>query len=922
MFMKNKFMNKKKYLWFLIIGIVAFTMETNAVNAADTMFSLKGSGYLYTYNGGYNGKKVSSCSGYSNCTYYKKLCSNSSVSSESTCNDGIEAYCVQKSKKSPGTGLTYTEVPIGGSYSGMSWTQTNALKAGYIINAINSSDYSADQKYIYNYMALNIFVNKKGLGSSNNYSNTVANSYVSAAESQQFCTSSSYSTSPITISSDSDKFFSYSEDYKGNGYYKAKVDLTLASNSNCGEEINYTVTVDNGSIYTDSNLSESSNVGKSVTITGKTSYTFYIKVSSSSINIGEKVTYKISASSTSTYNIARLWKPSNSNKQAVMTLTTTSIPHSTSKNGTVIVPTPDKMNISIKKIDDSGSPLQGAEIDVDIYKDEEAQDKIGSCSISASTSNTTGCSITFEEARTDSTTFDYYWSYIEKSAPTGYALIQSPGLQKFTLGRTNTSYFYTYTNSTSGENKTETTDATKYNATYVSLNDGVCVSDGKVVASGVAESNCVSKKDDKTYYAGTYYKSICASVTTDSEGNKSYISADDSLCSTKNSEDKEEEKKDDETKDTEDNKNNDETITETKTYETVSNVCIETSTYSVNAGVAEDHCVSSGEVYEGTYYPSICASYTTDEDSKIFTDDGSKDNSFCKVTFTKTYVSSDGKSIELTIKNSLNNVTISKQDVTGKEIEGATLKICSKENYNKSGTACEASSTINSEEMSWVSESYSKTWYGIPSGTYYLIETTPPNGYLQTTTAVKFTINDDGTVTSDALDAETNTIVITNNLNTVEISKTDIATSKELPGASIAICSAYKDDDGNYVLALGDGEEECSPVTLASGDVATWVSTEESHKIQGLAPGAYYLVEKIAPDGYDVAESILFIMNEDGTISDAEGKLVSDQKITMGDTKIPENVPTGKALTIILCVLGLCSIGYVLYLVNKKNIEI
>lgn len=80
----------------------------------------------------------------------------------------------------------------------------------------------------------------------------------------------------------------------------------------------------------------------------------------------------------------------------------------------------------------------------------------------------------------------------------------------------------------------------------------------------------------------------------------------------------------------------------------------------------------------------------------------------------------------------------------------------------------------------------------------------------------------------------------------VQISKQDITTGEELPGATLQII----DEDGNVV------EER--------------VSTNEPHMIEGklIAGKKYTLKEIIAPEGYEIANEIKFTVNADGTVTE------------------------------------------------------
>ena len=101
------------------------------------------------------------------------------------------------------------------------------------------------------------------------------------------------------------------------------------------------------------------------------------------------------------------------------------------------------------------------------------------------------------------------------------------------------------------------------------------------------------------------------------------------------------------------------------------------------------------------------------------------------------------------------------------------------------------------------------------------------------------------------------TVIMRDDITRVQISKVDIATGKELPGAELVI----KDKDGNTV--------------------AQWVSEDKPHYIEKLPAGDYTLTEITAPNGYQLAESIAFTVLPTGEL----------QTVVMKDARIPEETP-------------------------------
>ena len=125
----------------------------------------------------------------------------------------------------------------------------------------------------------------------------------------------------------------------------------------------------------------------------------------------------------------------------------------------------------------------------------------------------------------------------------------------------------------------------------------------------------------------------------------------------------------------------------------------------------------------------------------------------------------------------------------------------------------------------------------IPYGEYIIREIEAPTGYILSDESYPVTISEDGEVIE---------IKAVNKSTKVRISKQDITTGEELPGATLQII----DEDGN---------------------VATeWVSTDEAHFIEGklIAGKEYTLRETIAPDGYEIASEIKFTVNTDGSVTE------------------------------------------------------
>lgn len=297
-----------------------------------------------------------------------------------------------------------------------------------------------------------------------------------------------------------------------------------------------------------------------------------------------------------------------------------------------------------------------------------------------------------------------------------------------------------------------------------------------------------------------------------------------------------------------------------------------------------------------------------------------------KGSYTKVWNGGNGN-ISIKKPNTKNLVKISKKDITGdKEIVGASLKVCASATYRVDGNNCVAAKTVDGVSMSWISDEVAHSIYGLAAGDYYIVEVTPPNGYIQAKIATEFSINEKGevttggkTITYNDFVANNSSIVIENTLSEFSISKKDITTSKELPGATISICRTYKNDEGESSLLVDQYTGDCVEAVLADGTVATWKSGNEAKIIRGLASGTYYLVERIAPTDYSTAESILFTLNSDGTVSDSKGNNISDKKIVMYDEPLVNKKTGNISMYIVIGVLvGCATIGVLTYMYLRK----
>ena len=165
---------------------------------------------------------------------------------------------------------------------------------------------------------------------------------------------------------------------------------------------------------------------------------------------------------------------------------------------------------------------------------------------------------------------------------------------------------------------------------------------------------------------------------------------------------------------------------------------------------------------------------------------------------------------------------------------------------------------------------------------YVITELKSPDGYA-TAEPVTFKTDEDKNLTVEMIDEITR----------VEVSKQDITTNKELPGATLVV----KDKDGNVL--------------------DEWVSTSEPHIIKNLTVGeTYTLSETIAPDGYKIAQSIDFKIKDTGEVQNV---VMYDELLpSSGGVNTSDDTSTG-AMAALVSVSALGMVSYGMYEFFRKR---
>ena len=176
-------------------------------------------------------------------------------------------------------------------------------------------------------------------------------------------------------------------------------------------------------------------------------------------------------------------------------------------------------------------------------------------------------------------------------------------------------------------------------------------------------------------------------------------------------------------------------------------------------------------------------------------------------------------------------VEISKEDISGKEIEGAKLQV-----IDEDGNVIDE----------WISTKEPHIVKGLEENkTYKLHEEVAIGNYVKASD-IEFTVSED---------KETQKVVMIDKL--VEVTKTDLTTGEEIEGAELEVI----DEEGNVI--------------------DKWTSTKEPHQVKGLEEGKTYILKEItAPYGFEITEEIKFVVTTDK----------ETQKVEMKDMPILKNI--------------------------------
>lgn len=243
------------------------------------------------------------------------------------------------------------------------------------------------------------------------------------------------------------------------------------------------------------------------------------------------------------------------------------------------------------------------------------------------------------------------------------------------------------------------------------------------------------------------------------------------------------------------------------------------------------------------------------------------------------YVSGKGYTWKKLDEPVINIVNYKKHNVKFRKVDsstGSALKGAELELHQKYTTGYKSVKT-------WTTDGSDIEITDLLPGIYQLVEKTAPDGY-NVADPITFYLYKNGRIrilTQDGLSDEQDAFVTmeddsvnkTPETFPVSFRKVDSETGESLSGATLELVSG-KDEDGSTI--------------------EKWVSDGTDHSISDLLPGYYTLVERTAPEGYDIADPITFCLDENGSIyivdSSGTESEADDPLVTMEDEKTPSVV--------------------------------
>jgi len=246
-----------------------------------------------------------------------------------------------------------------------------------------------------------------------------------------------------------------------------------------------------------------------------------------------------------------------------------------------------------------------------------------------------------------------------------------------------------------------------------------------------------------------------------------------------------------------------------------------------------------------------------------------------------------GSVVNITNTRKGGQITLTKTDAdTNQPISGAQFKLMYRAagsqdvfaDYIVNGStwtaATDANGVITASALNWGFE-------------YKFVEIGAAPGYDPA--SITFTTAETVTLTESVLSGD---IKATNERITANVifSKTDVTATEQLPGATIIVTNTDGTSLAEVTATTGAANDQTVTDADTNDSTFTWVSGEVAVMLRNLPAGNYTLTEITAPDGYEIAEVVSFVIDINGKVFtyDENDQLVEAaiNKVTMKDAPI------------------------------------